>query len=124
MCRRLTSRKIKLFNMCIMKIDKSTTTIHNHYYSCVDQNLFLEKLNYLIAQNKSIMATSQERYDAINERLNVITNDIAADYKKLLEEAKNKTISDESLAKGEANVLRLEALGASVDNPVPEETQP
>lgn len=97
----------------------------NHYFhGGTNENLFLEKLNYLIAQNKSIMATSQERYDAINERLNVITNDIAADYKKLLEEAKNKTISDESLAKGEANVLRLEALGASVDNPVPEETQP
>lgn len=68
------------------------------------------------------MATSQERFDLIIGRLNTITSDIAADYKKLLDAVQNNTpISEESFAAAEANIAILETLGASVDNPVPEE---
>lgn len=69
----------------------------------------------------TIMATSQERFDLIIGRLNTITSDIAADYKKLLDAIQNNTpISEESFAAAEANIAVLEQLGASVDNPVPE----
>lgn len=67
------------------------------------------------------MATRQEQFDALISRLNTVTNDIAADYKKLLEEAKTNSVSAESIAAGEAHVATLEGLGASVENPVPEE---
>jgi hypothetical protein len=68
---------------------------------------------------KKIM-TKQERFDAMMERLNTTTNDIAADYKLLLDAVKNNdTVSDESLQKAEDNIAKLEALGASVENPVP-----
>lgn len=66
------------------------------------------------------MATRQEEFDALMGRLNVVTNDVAADYAKLLEEIANNSVSAESIAAGEANVAILEALGASVSNPVPE----
>lgn len=81
--------------------------------------LIINKQNLIIQKLDQVMATSQERYDAIIARLDTITNDIAADYQQLLDEARTKTVSDESLAKGEANVARLEAIGASVDNPLP-----
>lgn len=67
------------------------------------------------------MATRQEQFDAVIGRLNTVTNDIAADYKKLLDEAKTNSVSAESIASAEANIATLEALGASVDNPVPAE---
>jgi len=66
------------------------------------------------------MPTNQENFDALMSRLNVATNDIAADYQKLLDEAKNNSVSAESIAAAEANIAKLEALGASVENPVPE----
>lgn len=65
------------------------------------------------------MATRQEQFDALIGRLNTVTSDIAADYQKLLDEAKNNSVSAESIATAEANIATLEALGASVDNPVP-----
>lgn len=69
------------------------------------------------------MGAQQERFDQIMARLNTITSDIAADYKKLLEAIQNgDTISEESFAAAEANIAILETLGASVDNPVPEPT--
>lgn len=104
----------------------SLFSIDHHVYFHGDSQqtgalaLIIEKQNLIISKLDQVMATSQERYDAIMARLDTVTNDIAADYKKLLEEARTKTVSDESLAKGETNVLRLEALGASVENPVPE----
>ena len=73
------------------------------------------------------MAKSQERFDALMERLDKVTTDIAADYKKLLDavEAGSDSISEESFAKHEANIAKLEELGASVDNPIPDEpTEP
>ena len=67
------------------------------------------------------MPTRQEQFDALIARLNTVTNDIAADYQKLLDEAKNNSVTAESIAAAEANIATLEALGASVDNPVPTE---
>lgn len=66
------------------------------------------------------MATRQEEFDAIIARLNTVTNDIAADYQKLLDEIASNTVSAESLANAATNIAALEALGASVTNPVPE----
>lgn len=65
------------------------------------------------------MSTRQEDFDALMSRLNVATNDIAADYAKLLDEAKNNSVTAESIAAAETNIAALEALGASVENPVP-----
>lgn len=65
------------------------------------------------------MATRQEEFDALMGRLNTVTNDIAADYAKLLQEIADNSVSAESIAAGNANVATLEALGASVSNPVP-----
>lgn len=67
------------------------------------------------------MATRQEEFDALIGRLNTVTNDIAADYQKLLDEIANNSVSAESLANAATNIATLEALGASVTNPVPEE---
>lgn len=66
------------------------------------------------------MATRQEEFDALIGRLNTVTNDIAADYQKLLDEIANNSVSAESLANAAANIATLESLGASVSNPVPE----
>lgn len=66
------------------------------------------------------MPTNQEIFDAQLARLDTVTNDIAADYQKLIDDAAAKGVSAESLAKHEANVARLEGIGASVENPVPE----
>lgn len=73
---------------------------------------------YIIYQNRNNMGKSQERFDALMARLDAATNDIATDYQTLLDAVKD-TISEESFAAHEANIARLEALGASVDNPVP-----
>ena len=73
------------------------------------------------------MPTRQEQFDALygpGGRLDVVTNDIAADYAKLIDEAKTGNVSAESIAAGEVNVAKLEALGASVENPVPAPTEP
>ena len=69
-----------------------------------------------------IMATSQERFDVLMGRLDTVSNDIAADYAQLLKAIQDGgagSISEESFAKHEANIAKLETLGASVENPVP-----
>lgn len=84
-------------------------------------------LNSLNIKLDKLMAKTQEQFDALMGRLNVITNDIAADYKKLLDEIKanaDNTVSPESIAAAEANIAKLEALGASVENPVPPPVEP
>lgn len=63
--------------------------------------------------------TKQERFDTILANLNTVTNDLAADFALFIEEAKTGTISDESLATAEANVVALQALAASKENPTP-----
>lgn len=70
------------------------------------------------------MATRQEDFNALMGRLNVTTNDIAADYKKLLDQIANDTVTPESIAAATADVAILEGLGASVSNPVPEPPAP
>lgn len=66
------------------------------------------------------MAKSQEQFDTLMARLDTVTNDIAADYQKLLDEIQSNTVSPASIAAAEANIAKLETLGASVANPVPE----
>ena len=70
------------------------------------------------------MATKQERFDAILTALNETTNEIAEDYQKLLEEVRNGSVSDDSLAAAETNIARLKEIAASNDQPVPGETIP
>lgn len=74
----------------------------------------------LYKQNKSIMG-KQEQFDAMITRLNAATNDIAADLTLLKEQIAAGTVSDESLARLDQHIASLEALGASTENPVPEE---
>lgn len=70
------------------------------------------------------MATRQEEFNELIARLNTVTNDIAADYQKLLDEIANNSVTAESIAAAEANIATLEALGASVSNPVPPPVEP
>lgn len=65
------------------------------------------------------MPTRQEEFDQMVADLNTVTNDIAADYEKLLGEIANTSVSAESMAAHRANIETLKALGASVENPVP-----
>lgn len=65
--------------------------------------------------------TKQEKFDAALTRLDNSTNEIAADLTKLRDEIKNKdTVSDESLARLDTNIVTLEGLGKDPENPVPE----
>ena len=105
-------------------MENSPIKIEYHYHNHVDTAEILSLLNILKTQNHHIMAKAQEQFDALMTRLDTVTNDIAADYQKLLDEIQNNTVSQESLDKAAANIQKLETLGASVDNPVPEPTQP
>ena len=71
-----------------------------------------------------LMATKQERFDAILTRIDSVTTNIADDYRAFLEEYREGTVSEESLAKAEANITKLEELAASKENPIPGETTP
>lgn len=104
---------IKEFHVHVTSDEAVLKTILEHY------SLITKKLD-------QVMANSQERFDALMARLDTVSNDIAADYAQLIEEAKKGQVSEESFAKAEANIAKLEALGASVDNPVPptEPTEP
>ena len=68
--------------------------------------------------------TKQERFDTILTKLDAVTTNIAEDFKTFVQEAKDGTVSDESLAKAEANITKLEELAATKENPVPGETIP
>ena len=92
--------------------------VHHYFHGDKPESLFLEKLNLIIDQNKKIMA-KQEQFDALIQRLNLATNDIAADLTLLKEQIAAGTVSDESLAKLDTNIAALETLGASTENPVP-----
>lgn len=70
------------------------------------------------------MPTRQEEFDQMVSDLNNVTNDIGADYAKLLSEAQTNTVSAESVAAAKANIETLKALGASVSNPVPPPVEP
>lgn len=96
-----------------------TINIHHHVHFDKEGELF-SKLDLIISKLRLFMGQTQERFDALMGRLDTVTTDIAADYKKLLDEIQAGTISEESFAKHEANIAKLEELGASVENPVPE----
>lgn len=68
--------------------------------------------------------TKQERFDAILSRMDAVTTDLAGDFKTFLQEVKDGTVSEESLAKAEQNITVLEQLAASKENPIPGETTP
>jgi predicted phage gp36 major capsid-like protein len=90
----------------------------------VDSNDEMEvkkQIQSLTNKLELFMAKTQERFDDLMTRLNTITNDIAADYQKLLDEITNNSVSDASLTAAEENIAKLESLGASVDNPIPPE---
>lgn len=86
-------------------------------------NKLSKKLNFII-EKLNEMATKQERFDAILTSLNETTNEIAADYQALLDEVRNGTVSEASLAAAEQNITRLKEIAASNDQPVPGETIP
>lgn len=112
-------------NKNIMANDKghlvNIEKVEYNTYSNVDTAEILSQLNILKLQNSKIMAKAQEQFDALMDRLNTVTNDIAADYQKLLDEIQNNTVSPASIEAAKANIEKLEGLGASVENPVPEE---
>lgn len=55
---------------------------------------------------------AQNRIDAALVRLDAATNEIASDLKKLRDQIVAGTVTQESLAKLEANIAKLESLGA------------
>lgn len=80
------------------------------------------KLNKIIQNQNKIMATNKENFDLLMGRLDVITTNIAEDYQTLLDAIKNGTegqVTAEQIATHEANIAKLEVIGASVENPVP-----
>jgi hypothetical protein len=94
--------------------------IHIHHH---DDDKILSEIKSINSKIDQIM-TKQERFDAILSRIDTVTTNIAQDYQILIDEVKAGTVSDESLAKAEANVAKLEELAASKENPVPGENIP
>jgi hypothetical protein len=96
--------------------------IHVHHHNHGDEKLFTEIKS--INSKLEIMATKQERFDALLTRIDAVTTDLAGDFKTFIEEARTGTISEESFTKAEENVAKLEALAASKENPIPGEEIP
>jgi hypothetical protein len=97
--------------------------IINNITNYCDGEKMLDILTILNSKIDTIM-TKQERFDAILARMDVVTTDIAGDFKAFVEEYKEGTVSEESLAKAEANITTLEELAKSKENPIPGETTP
>ena len=83
--------------------------IHHHHYIEPGEEL-MQMLNLINKKLDKIM-TKQERLDAAIANLNDATNEIASDLKVLKDEITAGTVSDESIAKLEANIEVLDALG-------------
>jgi hypothetical protein len=95
--------------------------IHLHFHFAPDNsNILSEKLDFLTLKFNEFM-TKQERFDTILTKLDAVTTDLAGDFKTFIDEVKNDTVSDASMAKAEANVTILEQLAASKENPIPNE---
>jgi len=92
-----------------------------HYHKSADDDDIKRRLDLINSKLNSIM-NKQERFDAILSRLDAVTTDIAGDFKTFVQEVKDGTVSDDSLAKAEANIAKLEEVAASKENPVPGET--
>lgn len=77
----------------------------------------------------TLMKITQEKFLQIIGDLDTITTDVAADYQELKDEivkAQNAgfEVDDAVVAKADANIATLKALGASVENPVPAPVDP
>lgn len=83
-------------------------------FLCVEIVILNNKYNTLMAK--------QEQFDAMLQRLDAATTEIADDLKALREEIAD-SISDESLAKLDANIAKLETMGSEDDVEEPEEPQ-
>lgn len=86
-------------------------------------NQILEVVNSLNSKIDKIM-TKQERFDTVLTRIDAVTTNIAEDFAAFIKEAQEGTVSEESIAKAEANVTKLEELAATKENPVPGEEIP
>ena len=87
-------------------------------YECLNVAIFVT--NLFIIKKLFKMSQVDEQIKNMVGRLNTATNKIAAKISEVLEGEKNN-LSDESIAALEAEVAKLEALGASDENPIPEE---
>ena len=75
------------------------------------ESLFTIKSHLItIKSNLNTIMAKQDAFNAMLERIDVATTEIASDMKKLRDEVAD-VISDESLAKLDANISKLEALG-------------
>lgn len=97
--------------------------IHIHVHHVYGDEKILSEIKSINSKIDLIM-TKQERFDAILTRLDAVTTDIATDFKTFVQEVKDGTVSDESLAKAETNITTLEQLAASKENPIPNENTP
>ncbi len=79
------------------------------------------KYDSIIQKINELMSTQKERFAVFNQKLDSVTNDIAADFEQLLRSVEDK-IPDADFEKAEANLEKLRGLGASVENPIPGET--
>lgn len=81
--------------------------------------------SFLTLKNTITIMTKQEKFDASLLRLDSVTNEIAADLKKLRDEIKNDDdVSDESLAKLDSHIDTLEGIGADPTDPAPDPNPP
>lgn len=108
------------------RLDFCTFVFMFNYFITVGLKKLAKKVRAVLVQDFIMINTKldaimnkQERFDKILTDLNEVTNGIAADYEALLKEVKDGTVSDESLAKAEANVATLKQIAASNDQPVP-----
>lgn len=86
-----------------------------------------KKLNKIISFNKHIMATL-EAFETALSRIDTATTNIAEQLRELKEQVTNAGLSAEVeaqvLSRLETAATQLEAVGASVENPVPDPEQP
>jgi len=98
--------------------------ILHQYFNQAGSDDVTKRLDLIISKLDLIM-NKQERFDAILSRIDAVTTDLAGDFQTFIDEYKAGTVSDESLARAEAGVGKLEELAHSKENPIPgEETPP
>jgi len=98
--------------------------ILHQYFNQAGNDDVNKRLDLIISKLDLIM-NKQERFDAILSRIDTVTTDLAGDFQTFINEYKAGTVSEESLARAEAGVTKLEDLAKSKVNPIPgEETPP
>lgn len=95
-------------------MEQITDSLINAVIIAVGIYLIIDNIS-LHSKYNSIMA-KQDQFDAMLQRLDAATTEIADDLRELREEVID-TISDESLAKLDANISKLETMGAEDDQP-------